>query len=143
MGGRVTWHGAQNIVLNKTLVAQVNCRPTGRFLAILNAIFPLNLCSRLHFFETKHTTRTHLTCESSHLDFNCGSARGGSIEYYSTTSIKLAMLCYSIDSSKRCVCPLYKFVYSFKVESWKVLFVTPCSTCSSSYQYAVPSQRST
>jgi hypothetical protein len=78
--------------LNKILVPRVNCRPTARFLAVLSAKFPLNLCSRLRFFEPKHTTSTLCTCESSHLDFNCCSARGGGIGYYSTTCIKLAMV---------------------------------------------------
>jgi hypothetical protein len=39
--------------LNKILVPRVNCRPTGKLLAILRAKFPLNLCSRLRFFEPK------------------------------------------------------------------------------------------
>jgi len=69
-------------------VPGVNCRPTGRFLAILSAKFPLNLCSRLHFFEPKHTTSTLCTCESSHLDFKCGSARCGGIGYCSTMCMK-------------------------------------------------------
>src|SRR5215510_2641834 len=74
--------------LNKIRVPGVNCRPTGRFLAILSAKFPLNLCSRLRFFEPKHTTSTLCTCESTHLDFKCWSARGGGIGYYSTTCMK-------------------------------------------------------
>jgi hypothetical protein len=87
--------------LNKILVPQVNRRTIESFLAILSAKFPLNLCSRLRFFEPKHTTSTLCACESSHLDPNCGRARGRGIglekystQYYSTTCIKLAMVCY-------------------------------------------------
>jgi hypothetical protein len=80
--------------LNKILVPRVNCRPAGRFVATLSAKFPLNLCNRLRFFEAKHTTSTLCTCESTHLDLNCGSARGGGLGYYSTTCIKLVMFCY-------------------------------------------------
>ena len=74
--------------LKKIRVPGVKCRPTGRFLAILSAKVPLHLCSRLRFFEAKHTTSTLCTCESCHLDFKCGSARGGGIGYYSTTCMK-------------------------------------------------------
>ena len=80
--------------LNKILVPGVNCRPTGRFLDIVSAKFPLNLCSRLRFFEPKHTTSTLCICESSHIDFNCWSARGDGIGYYSTTCMKLRVFCY-------------------------------------------------
>jgi hypothetical protein len=38
--------------LYKILVLRVNCRPTVTFLAILSAKLPLNLCSRLRFFES-------------------------------------------------------------------------------------------
>jgi hypothetical protein len=75
--------------LNKIIVPLVNCRTTGRFLAVLSAKFPLNLCSRLCFFEPKHTTSTLCTCESSRR-----SAHGGGIWHYSTTCIELAMFCY-------------------------------------------------
>ena len=80
--------------LNKIFVPGVNCRPTGMFLVILSAKFPLNLCSRLHFFEPKHTMSTLCTCESIHLDFNCGSAFGGGIGYYGTMCTKLGVFCY-------------------------------------------------
>jgi hypothetical protein len=98
--------------LNKILVPWVNCRPTGRFLTRLSAKIYC-LCSKLCFFEPKHTTSTLCACESSHLHFNCGSFRSSGIGYYSTVCNKLAMFCYVI--TVRCVCPLYKFVYSFKV----------------------------
>jgi hypothetical protein len=80
--------------LNKLLVELVNCRPTGRFPAILSAKFHLNLCSSLSFFKPKMSTLC--TCESSHLKLNCGSARGEGIAYYSTTCIELAMFFYII-----------------------------------------------
>jgi hypothetical protein len=47
-------------------------------------------------------------------DLNCGSGGGGSIGYYSTTCIKLAVLCY-IMTVQSVVYVLYKFVYSFEV----------------------------
>jgi hypothetical protein len=85
-------HGTSG--LNKILMPRVNCRPIGRFLEILSAKFPLNLCSRHRFLEAKHTTSMLCICESSHPDINCGSVRGGCTGYYSTTCIKLAMFCY-------------------------------------------------
>ena len=38
--------------------------------------------------SNQNTTSTLCTCESSHLDFKCGSARGGGIGYHSTTCMK-------------------------------------------------------
>jgi hypothetical protein len=48
-------------------------------------------------------------------DLNCGRARSGSIGYYSTNVHQTCNVLLHYDGSKRCVCPLYKFVYSFKV----------------------------
>jgi hypothetical protein len=105
MSDRVTWHGTHWTSFSITFLQhELTIGPTGRFLAILRAKFPLNLCSRLRFLESKHITSTNCNYYSTHLDCNCGSARGGSIGYYSTAWFNLAMLLLRYDSSKRCVC---------------------------------------
>jgi hypothetical protein len=53
------------------------------------------------------------TCESSHLNFICGSARGAKVLEYQMQETCNVLLHY--ENSKRSVCPLYKLVYSFKV----------------------------
>jgi hypothetical protein len=107
--------------LNKTLVPRVNCRPTERFSAILSAKIPLNLCSRLRFLESKCTKNKLCTCESSHLEFNCGRAF---IKYYSTTCLmKRAIFCYIMTVQT----VVYVLCIHFQTLSiCKVLFETFC-----------------
>jgi hypothetical protein len=100
------------------LVTRVNHRPTGRFLAILSAKFPLNMCSRLHSFEPKHTMSMLCTCESSHMVFTW--RRYWVVRYHMNHTCNVFI---HYDSSKRCVRPLYTFVYVFKVVK---PFETPC-----------------
>jgi hypothetical protein len=71
--------------LNKILVLPVNCKPTGRFLAVLwNFLWT---CVAYFVSSNQNTVSILCTCES------IGNIRGGVILYYSTTCIKLAMLC--------------------------------------------------
>jgi hypothetical protein len=123
MADRVSRHRTSD--LNKILMSRVNCKPTGRFLMILSVKFSLNLCSRLCFFEPKHTTSTLYAFESSYLDFNCGSTCSGGIGYYSTTCIRLAMFCYIMTVQNVVYVLCINFI-SF--QNCKDLFETPSAT---------------
>jgi hypothetical protein len=108
--------------LNKILVPRSNCRSTGRFLAILSAKFPSNLCGRLRFFEPKHITRTLYICESSHLDFNSGNARGGGICYYSICASNLQYFSTLWQFKTLCMSSVWIFIL-LQISFWNTMYV--------------------
>jgi hypothetical protein len=101
---------------NEILVPRVNCRSTRRFLAMLSAKFPLNLCSILvsSFLITKthNEYAVHLWKYLYWFQLRELLRWYWVLQYHVNQNYNVLL---HYDRSKRCVCPVYKFIYSFKV----------------------------